>query len=414
MTVLLLRSVLHDYRRRSGPVAIYMLTGLFIIVVVGSHLTTLAARNLGYIALNRVALGPTYSLGRCGPASPYTWKADAALGLIGGIAGNDAQAENGLAITRLCEGDLTTAVKLLQEAHRLAPGDKVIEARLGTARLLAGDAPGAVVDWNGAGAAAAEVHFLYQHRIASEEPLADALYGAFSESSRDTPPLAFYWLATWLEERQSYGPAASMYGKALADHGFDTSENRPAAARREAFDLAKTNDWPAARTALEATLIDYPNFPDLWVALGDIYRDDLRDDARAIQAYERAIAIPGGGPDGYVHLGDVFLHLGQPSVALCYFRTGLQIDPNNPFTHVEIGRAYLAQADNPDAASEFELALDEKPDLPAARTLLSNAQLATSQPTRPPRVVPKPPEQVSLQSCLASTQSVPSLGAASG
>ena len=244
--------------------------------------------------------------------------------------------------------------------------------------------------------------------------MANALYGAFSESSGGTPPLAFYWLATWLEEQQSYGPAASMYGKALADHAFDTSQDRPAAARRKAFDLAKSGDWRTARTALETTLIEYPNFPDLWVALGDIYRDDLRDDARATQAYERAIAIPGGGSDAYVHLGDIFLQRGQPAVALCYFRAGLQIDPNNPFTHVEVGRAYLAQANNPDAASEFEVALGVKPDLTAARLLLGDAKRAASQPTEPHRVVPQPPEPVSLQSCLASIQIVPSLGVAGG
>ena len=133
---------------------------LVVVVIAGPGLIGAAARNWGYIALNRAGLGPTYSLGRCGPASPYTQKADAAFTFARRLANYDARTESGLAIIRLCSGDLASATQLLQNAHRALPSDPVIGARLGNAKLLAGNATGAVAEWNDAGAAPSEVRLL--------------------------------------------------------------------------------------------------------------------------------------------------------------------------------------------------------------------------------------------------------------
>ena len=135
--------------------AVDIIVGLVVLVVIvgtGPGLFGVAARNWGYIALNRSSPGPAYALGRCGPMSRDLRKADVALTFALGLRSNDARTESALSIVRLCSGDLTAATELLQDAHRSAPGDPVIEVRLGAAKLLTGDADGAVVNWNDAGA----------------------------------------------------------------------------------------------------------------------------------------------------------------------------------------------------------------------------------------------------------------------
>jgi hypothetical protein len=108
-------------------------------------------------------------------------------------------------------------------------------------------------------------------------------------------------------------------------------------------------DWPALERAYRKmihrvlgkgnTELEY----NLWHALGLIYRDRLRDNARALSAFSAAPRVKPDATEDLLILGELATSMDRPEEAIAHYRALLEHDPMNVAAYRSLHRIYLAR-----------------------------------------------------------------------
>jgi tetratricopeptide (TPR) repeat protein len=147
-----------------------------------------------------------------------------------------------------------------------------------------------------------------------------------------------------------------------------------------------TGEYQAARAALEDIVVADPDNAEAHFLLGLTYFN-LENYALAQQHFEKSMALdPNRAAAVHHNLGVLAYQTGNVQRALEEFQSALEIDPDDPDTHYQLGATYLVMAfpmgaSEPDpellqkAASEFQRALDLAPDKAEALVGLGNVYM---------------------------------------
>jgi tetratricopeptide (TPR) repeat protein len=145
-------------------------------------------------------------------------------------------------------------------------------------------------------------------------------------------------------------------------------------------------DFASAKATLEAALSTNPDDAEVHFLLGLTYFN-LQEYAQAKEFFNRAKELDSGRAGAVHHnLGVLAYQLGEMETALQEFQSALDIDPNDPDTHYQLGATYLVMAfpmgalepnaeQLAQAQTEFESALDLAPDKPEALVGLANVYM---------------------------------------
>ena len=116
---------------------------------------------------------------------------------------------------------------------------------------------------------------------------------------------------------------------------------------RQGVQLMQKRHWKQAKAELSAFIELYPQHAGPWLNLG-IARMNLGEDEAAESAFRTAIGKNRANPVAYNQLGILYRHNGQLDKALDMYERALQVSPDYPDTHWNIGilyDVYLANAD---------------------------------------------------------------------
>jgi serine/threonine-protein kinase len=92
------------------------------------------------------------------------------------------------------------------------------------------------------------------------------------------------------------------------------------------------SDHHQAVAVLEDAARRYPSDPEVWYTLGEYrYHDDppIRDDAAALDAFERGIELDSGFAPAYEHVVQLEMQRGRPDLALRYAKAYPALDPTD-------------------------------------------------------------------------------------
>ena len=104
---------------------------------------------------------------------------------------------------------------------------------------------------------------------------------------------------------------------------------------------------------LQKAIKEAPNFFEAHNNLGAQHQK-LKEPDKAIEAYERAIAIKRDSPKPFLNLGNIYLERKEWDSALKNFRTALDLEGNNLNAHLALGRIYLEKRDYGRAEEHLE------------------------------------------------------------
>jgi tetratricopeptide (TPR) repeat protein len=116
---------------------------------------------------------------------------------------------------------------------------------------------------------------------------------------------------------------------------------------RQGIELMQARQWQEAESQLQAITEQYPQLAGPWLNLG-IARMNLGNNEAAESAFRTAISRDRDNPVAYNELGILYRHSGQLDKALDMYEAALQVAPDYPDTHWNIGilyEMYLSKAD---------------------------------------------------------------------
>ncbi len=95
--------------------------------------------------------------------------------------------------------------------------------------------------------------------------------------------------------------------------------------------------------------------PEAWTNLGTVYAE--RGDAtRAVEAFNRALALDSAFVPGWVNLADYYRSVGQDGAGQAALRAGLRKNPNASALHYALGLTLIRAHDLPAALAELRTA----------------------------------------------------------
>lgn len=149
-----------------------------------------------------------------------------------------------------------------------------------------------------------------------------------------------------------------------------------------AFELGETlvarGDYEGAERALRSALrFDETNL-DARLALADLYQGPLGDPRRAEREYSAALAQGVGDADRLARIGDAARDNGNLDQAIQAYSDALELTPDNPRLHYELGRAQQERGRTAAAAEQQNrvIALTENPPTPELAALRASALIA--------------------------------------
>ena len=147
--------------------------------------------------------------------------------------------------------------------------------------------------------------------------------------------------------------ALAFAGRSVAYSGY-ASEYATGAAIREAFDKAQAD----ARQALALA----PALAEGHLALARVLEAGSLNFTQASEAYERALALAPGNAEVLREAGRFAAHMGHFDVGLAAVRRAVALDPLNPRSHSQLGRALYFARQYRDAAAAFDELTRRDPD----------------------------------------------------
>ena len=121
------------------------------------------------------------------------------------------------------------------------------------------------------------------------------------------------------------------------------------------LEAAKNND-PGAIEEYRVAVAMRPSLPNLHYSLGHVLWKELKM-AEARMEFEAELALNQRHSGALHDLGNTYLLEHQPEQALAYLRRALEVDPDDPDLHRDLGTAYADLQDYSKAQAEFKTAL---------------------------------------------------------
>ncbi|HWR53498.1 MAG TPA: tetratricopeptide repeat protein [Bryobacteraceae bacterium] len=286
------------------------------------------------------------------------------------------------AVILMQQGDFDGAVKSLQTALQLRPGDLAAELRLGQSLIATGN-------WD-------DADILYRRILDKHPDFAQAWYGLGRVQAAKGEHAA---------AAQSYGKACEVFPAYGAAHFALAGELRRLGQRAEAEEHAAAyakdpSAEPPLRDALlqrtrelnqgvqihlqrgrafekegkleeairehEAALAIEPGNVQAHINLISLY-GRTGDAARAKEHFEVAGRLSPGRPDAWYNYGVLMFQQKAYGEAEEAFRRAVEINPYHAEAHNNLGAIYALQSRLNDAAREFRTAIANRPDYPLAR-----------------------------------------------
>ena len=182
-------------------------------------------------------------------------------------------------------------------------------------------------------------------------------YGALADAELTLLPLA----------NDNNGDAlvelARVYRKAQQDDAADAVLRRAlqvnAGNAVAAYELGHLHqdhgNYDVAEQAYNQAISANPNYMEAHLALGQLYGRYLNQPDKAVESYNRAIAVGGKDARNYEDLGNEFLEMGQYEEAANALAQSVKLNPNVPESRHALAKAYL-ELGRYDAAREQERA----------------------------------------------------------
>jgi tetratricopeptide (TPR) repeat protein len=147
----------------------------------------------------------------------------------------------------------------------------------------------------------------------------------------------------------------------------------------QADSLTRSSRLDEAVDLLEQTEVKYPRSVQVWLRLGEVWRQLGRLD-RAEQALEQAAQVDPDAAEAWFRLGCVQA-LSHARAAADSFRRAIRLKPDHALAHFNLGHCLKELGDPAGAAEEFRAALRCRPDYAPAQAALAEleAQKAKSR-----------------------------------
>jgi protein O-GlcNAc transferase len=120
--------------------------------------------------------------------------------------------------------------------------------------------------------------------------------------------------------------------------------------------LAATGQLPAATAKMKAAVVESPQSPDLQDALGSLYAQQ-RSWPLAVSEFQKAIQLNPNFAAAHLHLGVALLAQQQTPSAIQELTLATQLAPDNALAATELGKAYVASNEDDRAIAEFQRAI---------------------------------------------------------
>jgi predicted CXXCH cytochrome family protein len=124
----------------------------------------------------------------------------------------------------------------------------------------------------------------------------------------------------------------------------------------------------SARPAFDRALKEYIDVqlfnadrPEAWTNLGTVYAE-RGDGTRAVDAFNKALALDSAFVPGWVNLADYYRSAGQDGAAQAALRAGLRRNPDASSLHYALGLTLIRAHDRPGALAELRTAARLAPD----------------------------------------------------
>jgi len=189
---------------------------------------------------------------------------------------------------------------------------------------------------------------------------------------QDQTDLAFPYLRQAVDLRPDHGPAWANLGRAWLKTGHaeqaekayqqalaaEPDNARYATGLAEAYRTRK--QWgPADEWSAKAVRLD-PQWAYAWYVRGAIL-SDRQDDAGAVEAFRRAIALDAGQARPNAELGMLLLKRGQLDQAIMYLDRAASLDKDNPDLLCNLGSARQSAGRLAQAVEAYERAIQADP-----------------------------------------------------
>ena len=109
--------------------------------------------------------------------------------------------------------------------------------------------------------------------------------------------------------------------------------------------LAATGQLPAATAKMKAAVAESPQSADLHDALGSLYAQQ-RSWPLAVSEFQKVIQLNPKSPSAHLHLGAGLLAQQQAPAAIQELSVAVQLSPENPLAATELGKAYAANTED--------------------------------------------------------------------
>ena len=146
----------------------------------------------------------------------------------------------------------------------------------------------------------------------------------------------------------------------------NTNNSQPESPQAINQQPAPSVDFQQQIKTLEEILAKEPNNRQAWVQLGHSYFD-TKNPMKAIEAYDKALAIDGNDPDVLTDQAIMFRQLGWYEKAIKTFQQANKLNPSHANSLFNMGIVYMQDlGDNEKAKEAFRRFIDLDPSGPSA------------------------------------------------
>lgn len=138
--------------------------------------------------------------------------------------------------------------------------------------------------------------------------------------------------------------------------------------------IIRNRDWADEISFFNSTLRFHPRNARLYLNLGNTYYERGQID-QAIEQYRKSIDINKNYAVAYGNIGSAYLNKGQEAKAEEYLIKAINLKHNYPIAHYNLGIVLFKRGKYAEAKKEFEIALQQLPQLFQAWNMLARTEL---------------------------------------
>jgi len=175
----------------------------------------------------------------------------------------------------------------------------------------------------------------------------------------------FFQLGNTLMKLGKFLEAASAFGTASL-----LKPNEPKYLEASGIAQYRLSAFTEAQEYFEKALAKDSQNGQVFFYLGNIHALGNQDAKTAVQYYRSAVELMPDLPNGHLNLGNAYLLLQLPDSAITQYRLELQRDPRSASALVNLGRSFDFKGEKTSAKSYYRKALEVDPTSAVARDLL--------------------------------------------